>query len=350
MTLDTLFNTLGCAFKKLSFNSARQLIFLEDLSVLIHDGVPANRAISMLTKLYTGISQEIAFALEKGFSEGKPLAEAMMPWFNTSTVELVRAGEEGGTLAHTLQAASTALKEKSNVISTITSTLLYPLVVLIAGCFIIVYINHSIFIDFQAIKPASTWPAVGRALIVTANIIQYGAWLIIFLFIISGFALRYVIIHYTGVFRPMLDKLPVFSVYRTLTAARLMETLGLLVGNGIVFKVAIQVLQKHATPYLAWHLINIQQLLSAGKDNIAEVLNTGLIHPQDIMRLRVIAEAKGFEHALIRLGKFAAIEGNKTIRLAAKITAGTILAVGGGLIIFMIFAIYLVGMSLGSIS
>ena len=129
-----------------------------------------------------------------------------------------------------------------------------------------------------------------------------------------------------------------------------METLGLLVSNGVVFKTAIKVLQYHANPYLVSHLIGMERLLGTGKDNIAEVLNTGLVKQQDVMRLRVIAEVKGFEHALIRLGKYAAIQGNNTIRIAAKITAGFLLAVGGGLIIFMIFAIYLVGMSLGTIS
>ncbi len=350
MTINDILDKATTLFKKLSFGNKRQLIFLEDLSVLVSDGVPVNRAIDMLTEIYTGISQEVAINLSQAISEGKPLAEAMRPWFNVSSVELVRAGEEGGTLDQTMHSAADALKEKSSSISAVVGAIVYPLVVLIAGCLVIIYINNSIFIDFKAIKPVTEWPTVGRALISLANFIQYWSWLAIIVVIGSIIGLRHTLINYVGELRPTLDNLPIFNVYRDLTAARLMETLGLLVSNGVVFKTAIKVLQYHANPYLVSHLIGMERLLGTGKDNIAEVLNTGLVKQQDVMRLRVIAEVKGFEHALIRLGKYAAIQGNNTIRIAAKITAGFLLAVGGGLIIFMIFAIYLVGMSLGTIS
>ena len=138
MTINDILDKATTLFKKLSFGNKRQLIFLEDLSVLVSDGVPVNRAIDMLTEIYTGISQEVAINLSQAISEGKPLAEAMRPWFNVSSVELVRAGEEGGTLDQTMHSAADALKEKSSSISAVVGAIVYPLVVLIAGCLVII--------------------------------------------------------------------------------------------------------------------------------------------------------------------------------------------------------------------
>ena len=153
--------------------------------------------------------------------------------------------------------------------------------------------------------------------------------------------------NYIGEYRKLLDKVPPFSIYRTLSAARFMDNLGLLIINGVVFKNALKIMKKNATPYVLTHVINMEYLLGTGKDNIADVLDTGLISKNDILRLRVIAEAKGFEHGLIRLGAYAAEKGANTIKLTAKIAGFSILALGGGMIMFMVLAIYSVGIFLG---
>lgn len=348
MTLDNLLDKAKQLVKHLSFTSKRQQVFLEDLAILISDGVPANRAVEMLATIYSGVSREVALEINQGIAEGKPLAETMRRWFNVSSVELIRAGEEGGTLELTVASAAESLKEKSGAIGAIISALTYPLVVILAGCFIMVYLNHSIISDFADIKPINQWPSIGRALIVVADFIQFWGWLVVALVIASLFVIKYMMKNYVGELRRTLDALPIFSLYRQLTAGQLLETLGLLIANGVVFKTAVKVMQYHANPYLISHLIAIEHLLGSGRDNIAEVLNTGLVDKNDILRLRVIAEVKGFEHAMIRMGKHAAVEGNKSIRFIAKVTASVLLAVGGGIIVFMILAIYMVGMSLGT--
>ena len=55
------------------------------------------------------------------------------------------------------------------------------------------------------------------------------------------------------------------------------------------------------------------------RENIAEVLDTGLISKADIIRLRIIAKGRGFEHALTRLGQLSATRNLKNVTLAAKV-------------------------------
>jgi type II secretory pathway component PulF len=154
--------------------------------------------------------------------------------------------------------------------------------------------------------------------------------------------------NYTGEFRTYLDNVPPFSFYRAFTAARLLETLGLLVSNGVVFKSAIRVMQYQANPYLNSHLVSMEHLLSMGKTNIADVLDTGLVSEADLMRLRVMAEVKGFEHGLIRMGVRGTELATNTLKLISRVTGGLLLVLGALMIIVIIQGIYLTGMSMGA--
>jgi type II secretory pathway component PulF len=127
-----------------------------------------------------------------------------------------------------------------------------------------------------------------------------------------------------------------------------METLGLLVASGVVFKGAIKVMQYQANPYVASHLSMMEHLLSKGKGNIADVLSTGLIKKEDVLRLRVMAEVKGFEHGLVRMGVHGAEETTKTLKFVGKMFGGALLGVGAYLIITIIRGIYLTGMAMGA--
>jgi type II secretory pathway component PulF len=160
---------------------------------------------------------------------------------------------------------------------------------------------------------------------------------------------RIVMANYVGEFRPLLDRVPPFSLYRRFSASRLMETLGLLVANGMVFKAAIKVMQYHANPYLTSHLIMMEHLLGMGRGNVADVLDTGLIEQKDLMRLRVMAEVKGFEHGLIRMGLHGSEENTRTVRLIARILGAVLLIFGGILIIIIVRGIYLTGMVMGNV-
>ena len=334
-------------YKRLEFTTNKQQIFLEDLNVLIDDGIPLNRALETLSRLYTGILKEVAIDIATNLSKGLPLAEGMRPWFRINAVELVRVGEEGGVLHQTIKSAADALKEKQGSLSAVIAAILYPLVVLVTGCIVIVYLNHSVFNDFASIKPVNTWPSSGQDLIMLANIIQYWSWLLVIAIIGFIAAMAYLLGNYAGDARSLLNSFPIFSLYKKLMAAQLMETLGLLISNGVVFKSALRIVQYSATPFMLSHLITMEHLLAQGRDNIADVLDTGLISENDILRLRVTAEAKGFEHALIRLGQRATIDSAKTIRRSAKIAGGILLGLGGAMIMFMVVAIYSVGMFLG---
>jgi type II secretory pathway component PulF len=339
---------LSKSLKRMQFGGKAQLAFLEDFYVLVSDGVPANRAIDMMAKVTVGLSREVALSIGQKIAEGQALAEGMKGWFSINIVEIIRVGEEGGALAETLKSAINTLSQRSGALSALVGAVSYPLMVISLSCGIIVYLNGSVFEQFKAMKPIAQWPQAGRDLVGLANLIQEWWWLVLMLVAGIVFGLRYLMDNYVGELRPMLDKFPPFSLYRRFASSRFLETLGLLVANGVVFKNALKVMQYQSSPYLTFHLVTMEHLLGMGKGNIADVLETGLIAESDILRLRVMAEVKGFEHGLVRMGVRGSEQNIKVVKLIAKVMGGILLIVGAYLIITIVKGIYLTGMAMGS--
>ena len=335
-------------FKRLQFGRKAQLAFLEDLYTLIADGIPPNRAIEMLNQVLTGAGKDVADYISKKISEGQGLAEGMRAWFSIEVVEIIRVGEEGGALAETMKSGINSMKESSSTMGAFIGAIVYPLMVILMSCCIIIYLNTSVFVQFAAIKPMSQWPAAGRQLVAIAQFIQGWWWTVVVGMVVFIIVLRRMLSNYVGEFRPMLDKVPPFIFYRRITAARFMETLGLLVSNGVVVKNALKVMQYQATPYLGSHLVMMEHLLGMGRGNIADVLSTGLIDDKDILRLRVMAEVKGFEHGLVRMGVHGAEDTVRTLKILGKIIGGILLGVGAVLIVVIVRGIFLTGMAMGA--
>lgn len=346
--LKSAVSNITLALRRWQFGTKKQLGFLEDFYLLINDGIPANRAIDMMAQVTTGLTHEVALSISQKIGEGAALADGMRDWFSPNVTEIIRVGEAGGALAQTVKSAINALSQRGVAIGSFVAALAYPLVVIVMACTIIVYLNTSVFDQFRAVKPESQWPEAGQRLVWIANVVQYWWWLAIAGVIAIGFIFAKIMANYIGELRPYLDRYPPFSLYRKLVAARFLETLGLLVANGVVFKSALRVMQYQANPYLSSHLVMMEHLLGTGKSNIADVLSTGLVEHNDLMRLKVMAEVKGFEHGLTRMGVKGAEQATNTLKLISKIIGGIFLIIGGTLVVCVMQGIYLTGMSMGA--
>lgn len=341
-------HTINQRIKHALFGRKLQLSFLEDLSSLINDGVPAAQAIETIGHITTGAMREMTEDITRCIAAGKPLADGMIGWFPQTIVEIIRTGEEGGSLAETINASARALGQQSSAMASLLNSTLYPVAVISMALGVSVFIKRSVLGSFENIKPLSTWPDIGQTLYHLASFVESWWWLVLVGLVVGLFLLLNLLRNMTGKARLVIDHIPLIRLYRDTIAARLMETLGLLITNGIVLNRALALMQSKATPYLTWHLGTMELRLSGGRDNIADVLDTGLLSRPNILRLRVIAKGKGFEHALIRLGKQAAERNAKTIMTTGKLVGGVALAAGAGLAAFIIFAIYAVGSFVGS--
>jgi type II secretory pathway component PulF len=334
--------TLQLKFKQLAFNATKQQAFLEDIAALAEDGVPLSQAIDIISRMYTGISVEVAQAMQQAIAQGKHFAEGMKGWFPPHIIELVRAGEEGGTLAQTLTAAANSLKQRNSISNTLLNSLLYPIIVICMGLAVTVYINHSVFKSFALIRPMDVWPQDAKNLVALATFVQYWWWIVIIVIAVAIWLTSRFVRDYIGNYREYFDRIPIISLYRKLAAARLMETLGLLLANGVIFKNALRILQYNANPYLASHLLAMEYRLSGGRENLAEVMDTGLIDKPVIQRLQVVALSRGFEHALVRQGQLSNEQAMDSVRLTGRVAGGVLLVVAALLAAYIVMSVYAV--------
>ncbi len=333
---------------KLLFSRAEQQSFLEDLCLLVEDGIPVNQAVSTIHQIAKGPLKPMTKHLLEQIAQGRNVADGLIGWFPPTTVEIIRAGEEGGKLVETIQNASKALAVRGNILSSLLGSLLYPTAVLLLAFAVTVFIRNSVFVNFTQIRPLEEWPTAGKLLYHWATFLQDWWWLILLFILLIVILTVEVLRNVTGPARQLIDRIPLLSLYRLNAAARLMETLGLLISNGLAFKKSLSLLQTSASRYLAWHLLLMEYRLSGGKENIAEVLDTGLIPEADLLRLKAIAKGRGFDHALVRMGKQASDRNEKFVKLVGRIIGGVLLGASAGYAMFMIVSIYEVGSYVGS--
>ncbi len=340
-----MFENFQRQLRYMRFSRKQQQAFLEDLSILVADGVSVSRAIDTICQVSEGAMKQVASQITRNIAQGKQLADGMQGWFARPLVEIIRAGETSGMLVKALKSAAFSFSQQTNALGVFISSLVYPILVVVLAFVMVVFIKHSVLESFASIKPIAKWPDIGQTLYRLGYLIQHWWWLVILMITVTVYLLPRLLQQLTGDIRDFIDDFPLISLYREITAARFMETLGLLISNGVVLKKALSIMHREAAPYLSWHILKMEFRLSGGRENIADVLDTKLIQRNDIVRLRVVAKSKGFEYALISLGRQANRRASKAIVLGGKILGGLLLVFGAMVAAAMIFGIYSVGSS-----
>jgi len=235
-----LWQKISLRVQQALFDVKQQQAFLEDIASLVEDGVPLKQALETCVKVNQGAEQALAKAMLEKIAQGDHVAEAMKGWYPPAIVEIIRAGEEGGILAQTLHAATASLTKRESAFSALFNMFVYPVTVLFMALGVSIFINHSIFDSFRAITPVAHWPEDAQTLAGIANFIESWWWVLLLTIGILIFLFVRILRDYVGDIRPWLDKLPIWSLYRQLNAARFMETLGLLIANGLILKRGIK--------------------------------------------------------------------------------------------------------------
>lgn len=332
----------------LQFWPKHQQTLLSDIYSLTQDGVPLAQAIDTIEAIYDGIINKVAIDMSHALAQGQSLASGMEAWYPLTITEIIRSGEEGGSFVQSLESAVKYYEERVFAMRMAIQSLIYPIIVIFVALVMLVVIKNSVLDNFAAIKSIASWPTIGQQIYALASFIQNWWWFIVFVLLACGVGLYYILQNVTGDIRYQLDRVPGLSLYHDLVAARFMETLGLLITNGVALKEAFQIIARHAQPYLAWHLMLMEYHLVGGKENMADVLDTSLITRNDMLRLRVMAKGKGFDQALVSLGRQALKRYAESVSLSVKIIGAVLLVVGALLAGLIVIGIYSVGSAVAS--
>jgi general secretion pathway protein F len=276
--------------------------FTQQLSNLLHSGMPLTVALSSMTHLQSkGISSEVSKQLKQDVMEGKSLSDSMAKQpliFSDLYVNMVRAGEQSGALGEVLKRLSDHYERFAEVQQKFVSSLIYPAVVACVGVVIIIFFMTymlpkfmSIFEGMKVQLPPATQLLVGLSHFFS------GYWWLMFLVILAMFVVfkrfqsseggKRAIDNWT-MRAPVVGKVVKLNLY-----GQFARTLATLLQNGVPVLTALKITEEVIPNRILKEAIaKTREEVTDGK-TIAQPLARSKIFPQLMIDLLKIGEETG---------------------------------------------------------
>lgn len=111
-----------------------KLTLISNISTMLAAGIPILEAVDSIMEESKGPTKKFLKIVHKTLNEGRPLSEAFdqaPDSFDAVTVNLVKAGEEAGTLEDSLKNMAKNIKKEAAFRATLRSSLIYPAFIII---------------------------------------------------------------------------------------------------------------------------------------------------------------------------------------------------------------------------
>ena len=283
--------------------SKRELpAFTRQMGTLLKAGIPVMQALSVLSEQCEseGMSK-LTLEVRESIAGGASLSEALSDHpklFNRLYVNMVNVGEQGGVLDEVLTQLTSFLEADRELRSSLTTALVYPVVVLSLGFLSVLTLTlfvipqlSELFNDFGANLPFLT-----RAMIGTSSFLITWWWLVIFLGGGAAWAARWIL--QSEELREKIDvillQLPLLGPLLTKAhIARFSRTMGTLVSSGIPVLVSVELVAETTDSSVFRHALrNAGERIRKG-EGIAEPLRQQGIFPPMVTNMIGVGEQSG---------------------------------------------------------
>ena len=246
------FSLGGFSLGRRGMNTREVGEFTQQLSTLLGAGLPLDRSLQVLLDLSENerIKRTVAEIRDR-VREGGSLSDALDEQhgaFNRLFVNMVRAGEVGGTLDVTLARLTEYLERSRDLKDSVISALIYPamLLVLAAGSLILllVYVIPQFAPIFEEL--GGDLPLITKMVLAVGSVLQNFWWLLILLGFLGTWWFRRMLADAEKRFTwdsRVLSMKWVGDLVGKMETARLTRTLGTLLTNGVPLLSALSIAQ-----------------------------------------------------------------------------------------------------------
>jgi type IV pilus assembly protein PilC len=276
--------------------------YTQQMANLLQAGMPLTVALNSMTHLQSkGIPSEISKQLKQDVMEGKSLSEAMRKQpvvFTDLYVNMVRAGEQSGSLVEVLRRLANHYERFAEVQSKFTSALIYPAIVMTVGIVIVVFFMTFMlpkFLQiFEGLKVQLPWAT--RLLIGISHGFSDYWWVLILTVIAAGVIWQRFKATAEGKRKidewklnaPLLGKVMRLNIF-----GQFARTLGTLLSNGVPVLTALQITEQIVPNLVVKEaLAKTRDAVTDGK-SLALPLAQSKIFPQLMIDLIKIGEETG---------------------------------------------------------
>ncbi|MDW7651435.1 MAG: type II secretion system F family protein [Bacillota bacterium] len=325
-------------------------LFSRQLAAMLSAGIPLTRCLFALGEQAVNPSlgkaiQEVGQNVEGGMSFSESLR--MYPEiFSDLYVDLVKAGEVGGTLEDVLMRLSQQLDSEKMLKDNIRTAMFYPTVVLAFA--ILVLIGMLIFIVpvFIGFYPeGAQLPFLTMVIVAISESIR--SYWYIYLLVLIGvfFGLRFYVASESG--KKMWDtlkfKVPIFgSLVQKTVVARFSRTLATLLSGGIAVLQALETAGPAAGSSLVEEAVaNAGEKIQEGESISEPLKESGLFPPMVTLMISVGEETGDLPSLLNRVAEFYEAEVATMAKGLTSLIEPLMIIFVGGIVAVMVIALYL---------
>ena len=328
-------------------------VFLRQLALLLDARLTLEAALQTLGDDAGKGLVKFAEALRESISAGNTFADALERHpsiIDPAYVAMVRAGEASGNLESILHAIVEDRTRRQLLVERIGSALRYPCFLVGSAAVILVFFLAYVVPQFEPVFRDLGDRLNGGVSFVVAS----STWLRANVDLVSGICLAAVLSIWLVLRRPSARRAMVAAVamvpgvagiVRDRRAARLIGTLGLLVGNGVALPTALKILRDIVTePHHAEAAQRVHDQVRNGRRFADALAETDLLPPLAVRMLRVGDEtgdlaliarhaAQFYEHRLgISLDRLMGAVGPVTIILVSTLIGALIVSIMSALL------------------
>ncbi len=323
--------------------------FTRQLSILVGAGVPIVEALgAILDQGGDTAPARVASQIRDRVKEGRSLSVAMgaLPGiFSPIYLNMVRAGEESGTLEIMLNRLADLLEKQSNTRRKVMGSLFYPVMLLGVGVMMVIFLLivvmpriTSIFEGLKATLPLPTRILMGSSAWLRSHLLSTG---------LSALAGIFILVRFVRTRRATLDRwalrLPrIGQLILATQVARFARTLGVLLSSGTPLQKAMEVSEAVVTSG------PVREAVARARGDLAEGLSLSRslretkVFPLLAVHMIAVGERSGkLEDLLMRLAEGYEQEVDQTIATLTSLIEPVMILFIGGIVLFMVMSVLL---------
>lgn len=332
--------------------STKQLVIMtRQLATLIDAGLPLLRSLNVL------ISQQKASKLKDILREisadiqgGSTFAEALAKHpkqFDRLYVNMVRAGEVGGMLEVVLNRLAVFMERRQALKRKVRAAMIYPAFVVIAATsivlFLLTYILPEFAVIFEDFGAKLPWMTV--FLMRVGDFVRFKWWIMSLYFngtVIALKLIRKIPIVKSGWDRVVLKIPLVGDLVTKVAVARFSRTLGTLITSGVPILQSLRITKETIGNEVIENAIQrVHDSIKEG-DTIAAPLDESKVFPAMVVNMIDVGEETGsLDAMLMKVADIYDAEVEAAVEAMLRLLEPALIIVLGGIIGFMVIALYL---------
>jgi type IV pilus assembly protein PilC len=327
------------------------VVMTRQLATLIDAGLPLLRSINVLiaqqkaSKL-KDILREISSDIQSGSTFSEALAKHPKG-FDRLYVNMVRAGEIGGILEVVLNRLAVFMERRAALKRRVRGAMIYPVFVIVIATVIVLFLISyvvpvfaEIFSEFGADLPWMT-----RILITIGDFVKFRWWLMLLYF--NGTVITVKVLSKIHLLRRIMDrvvlKVPlVGSLVVKVAVARFGRTLGTLITSGVPILQSLRITKETIGNEVIQNAVQkVHDSIKEG-DTIAAPLDEEKVFPPMVVNMIDVGEETGqLDNMLIKVADIYDAEVEAAVETLLRLMEPAIIVVLGGVIGFIVIALYL---------